>query len=223
MARIVDLTLAFGHGTPSPPSADTQVELDTFHKEPGQWYWQASSVTMLLHTGSHVDFALHCVEGGETAADVPLDRACGDAVIVDLSHVGPDHGISVADLEAHAPPIDHGDVVLIRTDWSDGAWGDFPRYFIESPYCEPEAASWLVQRGAKAVGFDCFSERAARRKDYTADEFVIHQIVLEPGAILMQNLTNLGALPTDQRIPFFATWPKMHGAEGAPARFFALA
>ena len=194
--------------------------MESFHRGPG--FWQASRVNMLLHTGSHVDFARHCVEDGETAADVALDRACGDALVVDLSHVEPDHAISIADLEEHAPEVRRGDIVLVRTDWSDEAWGDFPRYFMESPYCEPEAARWLIDKGAKAVGFDCFSEHSARRKDFTSEEFIIHKIVLEAGAILMQHLTNLRAVPDDDRFSFFATWPKMREAEGAPARFFAL-
>ncbi|WP_165492253.1 cyclase family protein [Egibacter rhizosphaerae] len=218
--RIVDLTLPFGPGTPSPPSAGIDVKMESFHKGPG--FWQASKVEMLLHTGSHVDFARHCVRNGETAADVALDRASGEALVIDLSHVGPDHGISPQDLELAAPPLREGDIALIRTDWSDQAWGDFPRYFLESPYCEPDAAQWLLDRGAKAVGFDCFSEVAARRPDFTSEEFIIHKIVLEPGAILMQHLTNLSALPQGVRVPFYCTWPKMAEAEGAPARFFAL-
>ena len=38
----------------------------------------------------------------------------------------------------------------------------------------------------------------------------------------MQQMTNLSLLPTDRRFKFFAPFVKLRGAEGSPARFFAL-
>jgi kynurenine formamidase len=74
---------------------------------------------MVLHTGSHVDFTRHVQADGETAVDVSLDRACGEALVVDLSFAVANHKITVADLEAHAPEIRQGDIVLVRTDWTE--------------------------------------------------------------------------------------------------------
>jgi arylformamidase len=219
--RIVDLSVPIGEDTLSPPSVNVRLKLTSSHRGPG--FWQASKVEMVLHTGSHVDFLLHVQKGGETAADVPLERVCGQALVVDLSFVGASHGISVADLEAHAPRIRKGDIVLVRTDWAEKQWGNFPTYYLESPYCTPEAAQWLVDRGAKAIGFDCFSEYCARLPDFTSEEFIIHKIILENGAILMQQMTNLSQLPTGgKRFTFFAPFLKIRGAEGSPVRYFAL-
>ena len=218
--QIVDLTVPIGEDTLSPPSVNLQLKLTSYHR--GPTFWQASKVEMLLHTGSHVDFARHTQEYGETAADVDLSRVFGDALVVDLSYAGPNHAISVSDLEAHAPALQPGDIVLVRTDWTEKHWGNFPTYYLESPYCSPEAAQWLVDRGAKAIGFDCFSEYCARLPNFTSEEFIIHKIILENGSILMQQMTNLSQLPTDRRFKFFAPFVKLRGAEGAPARFFAL-
>ena len=93
---------------------------------------------------------------------------------------------------------------------------------MESPYCSPEAAQWLIDRGAKAVGFDCFSEYCARLPDFTSEDFIIHKVILENGSILMQQLTNFSLLPIGRRFQFFAPFIKIRGAEGSPARFFAL-
>lgn len=219
--RIVDLTVPIGEDTLSPPSVHTRLKLTSSHRGPG--FWQASKLEMTLHTGSHVDFLLHVQANGETAADVPLERVCGEALVVNLSGVEAGHGISVADLEQHAPPISPGDIVLVRTDWSEKQWGNFPTYYVESPYCTPEAAQWLVDRGARAIGFDCFSEYCARLPDFTSEEFIIHKIILENGRFLMQQMTNLSQLPTGgRRFQFFAPFLKIKGAEGAPVRFFAL-
>ncbi len=220
MTRIVDLSVPIGEDTLSPPSVGLQLSLTRYHRGPG--FWQASKIEMLLHTGSHVDFSRHVQADGETAADVPLDRVCGEALVVDLSFAGANHEISVADLEAHAPAIRPGDIVLVRTDWTEKHWGDFPTYYLESPYCAPEAALWLIDRGARAIGFDCFSEYCARLPDFTSEEFIIHKIILENGAILMQQLTRFSQLPTDRRFHFFAPFINIRGAEGSPARFFAL-
>ena len=220
MPRIVDLSVPIGEDTVSPPSVNARLSLHRFHRGPG--FWQASAVTMVLHTGSHVDFSRHVQEHGETAVDVSLDRVCGDALVIDLSHVQANHEITVADLQAHGPPIARGDIALVRTDWTEQMWGRFPDYYLQSPYCSPQAAQWLVDQGARAIGFDCFSEYCARLPDFTSEEFIIHKIILEQGAILMQQLTNFSALPRDRRFPFFAPFIKMRGAEGSPCRFFAL-
>ena len=217
--RIIDLSVPIGEDTLSPPSGSVRLKLTSFHRGPG--FWQGSKVEMVLHTGSHVDFSKHVLEDGETAVDVSLDRVCGDALVVDLSFAEANHEISVADLETHASGVRLGDIVLVRTDWAEKQWGNFPTYYLESPYCSPQAAQWLIDRGARAIGFDCFSEYCARQPDFTSEEFIIHKIILENGAILMQQMTNLSQLPTEGRFKFFAPFIKMRGAEGAPARFFA--
>lgn len=221
MSRIVDLSVTIGEDTLSPPSVDKKLELRT-HTMEGESHWQGSEVEMLLHTGSHVDFERHTVAGGETAADVELDRVCGDAFVVDVSDCGPEYEISLADVKEQASHIREGDIVLIRTDWTDEHWGNYPTYYTDSPYCAPEAAEWLVENGAKAIGFDCFSEYSARLPDFAPEDFIIHKVILENGSILMQHLTNLGELPSDERVPFYGPFIKVAGGEGSPARFFAV-
>ena len=218
--RLIDLTVPIGPGTLSPPSVNLQLKITPRFRGPG--YWRASSVEMVLHTGSHVDFSAHVKAGGETAIDVPLEKFSGEALVVNVGPCEPSHGISVADLEKNAPEIRPGDIVLVRTDWTDRMWGKFPEYYLTSPYCMPEAARWLVAKKPKAIGFDCFSEYNARLPDFTSEDFVIHKIILEAGVYYFQQMTNLGALPTDRRFTFFAPCLKMREAEGSPARFFAL-
>lgn len=218
--RIVDLTVPIGSDTYSPPSVNQPIRIQEHHKEPG--FWMVSEITMMLHSGSHVDFTKHYSEDGETADTVPLERTCGEAVLIDLTPIAPDTDITPDLLEASAPEIRAGDIVIVKTGWSDVAWGEFPRYYVDSPSCSPEAAHWLVGTGAKAIGFDCFPERAAKKQDYLPSEFVVHEIIGDAGAILMQSLTNLTSLPADERFLFFGAFLKVRGGEGAPTRFFAV-
>jgi arylformamidase len=220
MATIVDLSVTIGPETLSPPSVNKRLTLTPNYRGPG--YWRASSVDVVLHTGSHVDFTAHVVENGEEAAGVALDRLCGPAFVFDLHHLGPDEPITQEDVSARAQHVQSGDIVLVRTDWTERMWGQFPDYYLHSPYCTSEAAGWLVEHGAKAIGFDCFSEYCARLPDFTSEDFIIHKVILEGGAILMQQMTNLSRLPVGRRFQFFAPCLKMTGAEGSPARFFAV-
>ena len=218
--EIIDLTVPIGEATLSPPSVNLQLKMTSYHRGPG--FWQASKVEMLLHTGSHVDFLRHVQENGETAVDVDLSRVFGKALIADLSYSKANHAITIDDLEALDLKINKGDIVLVRTDWTEKHWGNFPTYYMESPYCTREAAQWLVDAGAKAIGFDCFSEYCARLPDFTSEDFIIHKVILEGGSILMQQMTNLSKLPTSRKFDFFAPFVKLSGAEGSPARFFAI-
>jgi arylformamidase len=218
---IIDLTAAISGSTYSPPSVNKPIGVHVRHKEPG--FWQITHVDMALHSGPHVDFSKHYREDGETAEDIALDRVIGEAMLIDLGELAPSHEIGVADLEAADPGVTADDIVLVRTGWSDRAFGEFPRYYVDSPTCSPEAAEWLVAKGCRAIGFDCFPEASAKKTDYSPDEFVVHRTIGEGGAVLMQTLTNLDALPRGERFQFFAPFLKFEGAEGVPARFFAIA
>jgi len=217
--RIIDLTVPIGADTYSPPSVNLPISVEVHHKEPG--YWQASSVQMGLHSGSHVDFSLHYRADGESAEQVPLERACGQALLLDLGVLDAGHVISAADLQRADPGLAVGDIALVRTGWTDRSWGRFPDYYLGSPSCSPEAAEWLISRGCRAAGFDCFPEASAKKASYLPEEFVVHHIIGEGGALLLQQLTNLDALPRATRFPFYAAFLKFTGAEGVPARFFA--
>ena len=119
-----------------------------------------------------------------------------------------------------ADDVRAGDIVLLRTDWTDRMYGRWPDYFTQSPYCPPETAEWLVARGVKNIGFDFFEEYCARLPDFSSEDFPMHRVILGAGVVIMEGLTNLGALPR-RRVDFAAPFYKIAGTEGAPARFFA--
>jgi len=166
---------------------------------------------------------LHCFEDGITTAEIPLDRVCGTAVVLDCSYVGPRSPVSAADLERAAARVEMrpGDILLVRTDWTDRMWGRFPEFFVNSPFLTLDAAEWLVAQHPKAVGFDFFEEYSARLLDFTSEDFVVHRRLLREGIPLLEQATNLGLLG-DRRVSFFAAFYKIRGTEGAPARFFAI-
>ncbi len=226
MTKIVDLSPAVPHGFKGPPSTDLGVQMNVRTKsDPG--FWQSTQLDLMsLHTGTHVESALHTIENGEAIDEVALDRVIGEAIILDLTPTEPMQIIEVADLEkaneklkAAGESIRPGDILLLRTDWAQRHIGT-QEYFKESPGLTEEAAKWIVERRPKSVGCDFFEEPAARRPGWTADEFVVHGAILGADIPLIEGLVNLRDLPP--RAWFFAPFYKFSGVESAPARAFAL-
>jgi kynurenine formamidase len=217
--RLVDLTVPVGTDTKSPPSTDMRVELQQHRRGPG--FWQVTSIHQSLHTGTHVDSALHCYENGGTTDGITLDQVCGDAVIFDLGELPPSTEVRQKMLEKADPGLREGQIAIVRTAWTDRAWGDFPRFFVESPYLTVEAAEWLAGRKPKAVCFDFFEEYSARLPAFTSDDFRVHMAFLGKGIVIIEQATRLGEL-VGKTFDFFAPFYKVVGAEGAPARIFAL-
>jgi arylformamidase len=222
-ARIVDLSPEVPQGFMGPPSTSLGVQFEVRTK-PG--YWQSGQVSMSLHTGTHVESALHCIEGGEPIEQVSLDRLIWTAVVLDLTPVEERAIITVDDLERatarlgeQGEAIRSGDILLLRTDWAQRAIGT-PIYFRQSPALSVEAAQWLVQRHPKSIACDFFEEPAARDPGWTADQFVVHRTILGAGIPLIEGIVNMRELPA--RVMFFAPCYHFAGIDSAPARAFAL-
>ena len=224
--KMIDLSPAVPHGFKGPPSTDLGVQMNVRTKsDPG--YWQSTQLDLMsLHTGTHVESALHTVEGGEAIDEVALERVIGSAVVIDLTPTKAMQILDVPDLEkanerleASGESIRPGDILLLRTDWAQRHIGT-QKYFKESPGLTEEAARWIAERRPKSVGCDFFEEPAARQPGWTADEFVVHGAILGAGIPLVEGLVNLRDLPP--RVQFFAPFYKFKGVESAPARAFAL-
>src|SRR5437660_1779849 len=182
MKRYVDLSVTVSDATMSPPSTNMKLEVTPHRRGPG--FWQVSSVRQSLHTGAHIDSPLHVFKDGITTAEISLEQVMGEALVVDMSHVGPNHEITIDDLKrGGADGVKEGDIVLLRTDWTDKMYGKWPDYFVQSPYCPPATAEWLVAKGAKNIGFDFFEEYCARLPDFSSEDFPMHRVILGAGVV----------------------------------------
>ena len=223
MSRIIDLSPVVPQGFKGPPSTNIGVQFEVRTK-PG--YWQSAQVMMSLHTGCHVESALHCIENGESIDQVSLDRVIGTAVVLDLRPVAEKALLDVPDLEraekrleAQNEKIQAGDILLLRTDWAQRAIGT-TAYFPRSPGLSESAARWLVKQQPKSIGCDFFEEPAAREPGWTADQFVVHRTILGAGIPLIEGIVNLAQLPP--RCQFFAPFYHFAGIDSSLARAFAI-
>lgn len=215
---IVDLSLPIGAEAASPPSQKRKVEVSHIHRKPG--WWQASWISFSAHTATHVDSPLHVIRDAPKIGEIGLERTCGEAVVLDFTDKGPNSSITSEDLKRFDDKIRQGDIVLLRTDWSDKKWGD-KEYWTDSPYLTADGAEWLCQKRPKAIGFDFFQEYSARLEDFKPGDFVVHKKLLGSGILFIENLTNLRKL-RKQRVKIFALPLKIMVTEAAPARVIAV-
>ena len=220
MTDVIDLSVPVDRSTLGPPAAGSPpVAIETAFRGPG--HWQSSRIAALLHTGSHVDAPLHVVARGDDVEAMGLTRLAGDAVVVDLTAVGDRAAIDGALVADAAADLREGDIVVLRTDWSDRMWGRFPDYYTRSPYLTHDAADWIAERRPRAVVFDFFEEECAVTPEFTSEDFVVHRSLLGRGIPLVEQATNIGAVGAS-RFTLWAPFVRLVGVEASPCRILAV-
>ena len=107
--------------------------------------YRANLMILSDHASTHVDALTHFDPDPDapTIDQLPLDLFCGEAICLDLSHLPPRAGITVADLEAALAKdgleLAEGDIVLLYTGHYERTAGT-PEYLTEFPGLEPESA-----------------------------------------------------------------------------------
>lgn len=221
MTRIIDLSASLTNETTLPPAVTQKVQFSTFH-HPGPGHWQASWASISVHSAAHVDSPLHVLPDQPTIGEIPLEQTIGELLVLDLSDkCKADALITRADLERYDGDFREGDIVMLKTGWTDVAWNT-DDYWLAGPTVDPDAAEYLVEKKPKAVVFDCFEDVGARNPNFKPDDFVMHRILLGAGIILVEGTHGVHQL-TKKRYPLFVAAPiKMMDVEAAPARIFVI-
>jgi arylformamidase len=208
--KIVDLTQPMANGMPvmegiEPPQFRDLAEVITDG-------YAMSQYTFVNHTGTHVDAPAHQIAGGASLDEIPLDRLVTYAVTIDLTGHQPGAVGRVA-LDGQLGRVQEGDLVLFRSDNARN-WGTDAYWH---GWCYPDALATraLIDRGIAGVGFDGPSADPVDSVDYE-----LHRLWLGAGKIIIENLASLAELPDRCRIVVAPL--KVRGANGGPARVFAL-
>jgi kynurenine formamidase len=232
--EIVDLTYTFDEQTIYWPTGDRfEHRADTIGMQPGGYYYEAYSFSAAEHGGTHIDAPIHFAEERWTADQIPLDHLIGPGITVDVrANAGAtsDYLVSIEDLTAweHAHgEIPPGAIVLLYT--GHGAyWPDPERYLgtaergaaavakLHFPGLDPEAATWLVERGVHAVGLDTPSIDVG-----TSIHFQAHRTLLGANIPVFENVASLDRLPA-RGFTVVALPMKIGHGSGGPLRIVAL-
>ena len=213
MSRLVDLSHWVADGTvtykglPAPKICDFWTrEGSAEHYDDGSSF-QIGRIDMVANTGTYLDTPFHRYADGDDLAKVALERCAGlDGLLVHAPDMAAD-----ADLFRGLDIV--GKAVLVHTGWSRH-WGS-EAYFGAHPFLTEAAARLLAEGGAALVGIDSYNiddTRTCRRP--------VHTILLGAGVLIVEHMTNLGALPQGG-FRFTAAPPKIEGMGTFPVRAFA--
>lgn len=171
---------------------------------------EISQVHFVTSIGTYMDSPFHFNPSGAAIEQLALEQCVLPGVVVDCSHaqartpIGPEvlAGVDFA-----------GKAVLFQTEWSR-YWGD--AHYYEFPFLTGETAVTLREGGAKLAGVDFLvvdDTKNPRRP--------VHVTLLHANILIVENLTNLAALPKDG-FTFHATPIKVAGVAAFPVRAYAV-
>jgi len=207
-------------------------------------------LTMMEHSGTHIDALCHQACGLKLYGDIPADGnetstgfrqlgienvspLLGRGVLLDVAGwkgktmLAPKYGISGEDLiacaRAQEVDVQAGDVLLVRTGFAT-LWHDEEAY-LQAAGMAKSGTLWAAERGVVAVGADNMAWDVPDERDpETGATLFAHMYLLpQKGIYIIENL-NLEALARDQHHVFaFIGIPlKFTGATGSPLRPLAL-
>ena len=159
-----------------------------------------------VHAGTHADGFLHVVDGGETAAAMPLDAYIGPCTVVDVT------GVSVVTVQAVAG-LDLRSIerVLFRTRQYVNP-GAFPEPFA---HIEPEVAVRLGEAGVRLLGTDAPSVDPVDSKDLPA-----HHALVRGRVAILENLLLTDVAPGEYTL--VALPLRLVEADSSPVRAVLL-
>lgn len=172
-------------------------------------------IIIWAHCGTHVECHYHLHKHGEDLASISLDRLCGEAIVLDLSFLGPGsafrrydfsggNDMRASDMARFEDKVRNGDIVLFFSDFQG----------FESPMITLEVAEWLVKKGVKAVGLETGSVQLS---------VPAHNLLLEKGILEIGKLDRKGIKSISEQRVFLVISPlRIKGIGASPARVLAF-
>jgi arylformamidase len=207
--HIYDLSLPISQDIVTWPGQETPKLTFLGHVDRGDSN-TSSTMSMNVHTGTHLDAPLHFVKGGDTVENLDLHVLIGPARVFDALWAD---ALSADVFERLNIPAGT-ERVLVRTrnsrQWAENRPGFDENYVGVTA----DGAQWLVDHGVKLIGVDYLS--VAEYKDTSTP----HHILLGAKVIPLEGL-NLTGVPIGE-YQLVALPMKLVGRDGAPTRVVLL-
>ena len=171
---------------------------------------EITQVEFLTSTGTYMDSPYHFNPQGKQIHELKLAQLVLPGIVIDCTHLRARQPIESSVLAG----IDlAGKAVLFHTGWSQ-YWGQ-PKY-SEFPFLTEETAIALREGGAKLAGVDflVIDDTANPRRP-------VHVTLLHAEILIVENLTNLAQLPSEDFM-FHAAPVKFEGTAAFPVRAYAV-
>jgi kynurenine formamidase len=187
--------------------------------------FRISRIEAACHGFSHVDAPAHILADAPTIEATPLHDVVGPCRILRLHDVSAEQAISPERLAAADPGGAEGEILLLSTGWDTRRGIDTPAFWRDAPWLTREAALWLRDCRPRAVAFDFPQDHPIRLLldgvTLPIEHHVTHDVLLREGITLIEYLANTTAL-AGPRTLLCAAPLRIPGADGAPARIFAI-
>jgi len=206
--RFVDLSLPV-----SPNMPGVQIATCKFRDVDG---WNATTLSLYSHSGTHMDAPCHYIDGAETLDQQDLAACCGPARVINLTPAEPRMLITAEHVTQSLGQVFPGDRLLFRTDWYR-RFGT-PEYRNELPRISIELAHWLVEKKIALIGIEQLSVADVNNLSEVTE---VHQILFRGGVVIVEGLANLDQL-TQTEVEFIALPLKILGGDGCPVRAIAI-
>ncbi|HPJ26569.1 MAG TPA: cyclase family protein [Synergistaceae bacterium] len=209
--NVIDLTQTICPSMPVYPGTEPpRIEEATTIQKEG---FAEKLLTFYSHTGTHMDAPAHLLPGKATLDSFDAAHFIGPATVGDFRKV-PSATIGLKNLTPLKENLEKGGFLILHTGWSR-FWGQ-EEYFGKYPVLTQEACQWLTRFPLQGIAMDMISIDSM-------DSFELenHRIILGAGMVIVENLTNLEALPEE---PFtLCCLPlKIEKSDGAPVRAVGL-
>jgi arylformamidase len=203
MSELIDISLRLTPGLPAWPGGLGYARSITSSFERGDDV-NVSAITMDVHCGTHVETALHFIDGGEPLEATPLDAFVGPAQVVD---VGEADAVDAKLLDELVDP--ECERLLIRSRNSE-RWAAATAFEPDYVALTLDAAAWIAARRMRLVGVDYLS---VQRYD---DSPETHRVLMRAGVAILEGVDLSRAEAGTYRLTCLPLW--LADAEAAPAR-----
>ena len=211
--RIIDLSY---------PISDDMLVYPQMERPAMQWLGKVNSegynltrLSMVVHTGTHVDAPLHFLEDVATIDTLALDRLFGTAVMFKYKQPPLSQEVTLQDLKSDGFEVEENSIFVMHTGIQ--AFAETSDYNSHFPVPSNELLNYLVAKKIKAYMTDA---TAVDTVASSANDK--HLILLKAGIPIVENLMNLHLLPENKPFVISALPLKLAGREGAPCRAIAI-
>jgi arylformamidase len=147
-----------------------------------------TTLTMNLHTGTHMDFPLHMQKNGKTSTGFNPSRLITDVHVIDCGEV-----VVIDDKFLKKQTIAQGSFILLKTKSS------FSKTFLfDFPYLSESGAKYCVKQKLQGVGIDSLGIERDQPEHQTHHELMNNNVLILEGLRLQavpEGIYQMIALP----------------------------
>lgn len=177
--------------------------------------YNLTKLTMLTHTGTHIDAPKHFLDDVACVDEIPLQRLFGRANIFRYKKEPEGQEITLDDIVPSEFQLEENQIFIMETGIEK--YAETKQYNEIFPYPSKEVIEWLISKKIKAYMTDATAVDPVGTKDS-----LNHYLLLGTDIPIVENLKNLYLIPKDKEFFISALPIKLKGRDGAPCRAVAL-